>query len=109
MFIVSSNVEKVDPITTKQIRSHVMRGKRQKKSQPEDGKGATSLAKSGTGIPKTPANLEQVMRMYAPFVPRTMRFDLSFTVDEIDALLALRMVDGLLRCIIWHLHLTNRM
>ncbi|KAI1610931.1 hypothetical protein EDD36DRAFT_420957 [Exophiala viscosa] len=93
MFIVSSNVEKVDPVVRKQIRSHVMRGKRQKKYQPEDDKRATSLAKTGNRVPKTPANLEQVMRTYAPLVPRTILFDLSFAADEIDALMALRMVD----------------
>ncbi|KAK4941949.1 hypothetical protein LTR10_018279 [Elasticomyces elasticus] len=91
MFIVSSNVEKVDPVTRKQIRSHVMRGKRQKK----DVKQAMSLANSGShiGTPKTPANLEQVMRTYAPLLPRTIRFDLSFTADEMDAFMALNMVD----------------
>lgn len=97
MFIVSSNVEKVDPGTRKLIRSHVMRGKKQKKTCPGTrAKRETSLANMLDRTPTAPISLEQVMNTYALLVPRTIGSDWSFAEfsDEREPLMALNMANG---------------
>lgn len=96
MFIVSSNVDKVDPDTRKLIRSHVMRGKKQKKSCPGRAKREISQANMTHHTPTAPVSLEQVMKTHALLVPRTIGSDWSFAefTDEREPLMALNMENG---------------
>jgi hypothetical protein len=61
-FIISSNADAVDPTTRKLIRSHVMRGKKQKKNR------ASGVA-STDAVYKAPVELQGVVDMYLSVQP----------------------------------------
>ncbi|KAH7350551.1 hypothetical protein BKA65DRAFT_549560 [Rhexocercosporidium sp. MPI-PUGE-AT-0058] len=88
-FIVFSNVEKVDPVTRKLIRSHVMRGKKQKKVRPQ--------TPARRPLP-APIKLEDVVETCAAIIPGRVGSDLSFIefADEVEPSLLLKMTKG--RC-----------
>jgi hypothetical protein len=65
-FIISSNADAVDPTTRKMIRSHVMRGKKQKKNK------ARSVA-STDAVYKAPVELQGVVDMYLSVQPSFIR------------------------------------
>ncbi|KAJ8097215.1 hypothetical protein POJ06DRAFT_228601 [Lipomyces tetrasporus] len=85
-FIISSNVEKADPATRKLIRSHVMRGKKQKRGRPDNGQRTTSWGTMAGRTQAARVKLEEVMEMYTPLVPGRVGSDLSFIefADEIE-------------------------
>ena len=93
LFIISSNVEKVDPATRKLIRSHVMRGKRQKRGRTDEDKRTTSWATMAGRTQAVPVKLEEVIKAYAPLVPGRVGSDLSFVefADEIEPSVVLNM------------------
>jgi hypothetical protein len=95
-FIISSNVEKADPATRKLIRSHVMRGKKQKRGRPDKGQRTTSWGKMTGRTPVTRVKLEEVIEMYMPIVPDRVGSDLSFVefADEIEPLMLLNIIRG---------------
>lgn len=88
LFIVSSNVEKANPITRKLIRSHVMRGKKQKKGRPDKDRRTTNWASQ-----TSPVKLEELIKTYAPQFPGRVGSDLSFIEfpDEIESSMLLNM------------------
>lgn len=96
LFIVSSNVEKVDPATRKLIRSHVMRGKKQKKGRPNEDKRTTSWAAMIGRGQAAPVKLEEGIKAYVPLLPGRVGSDLSFVefADEIEP----SMVLNILKC-----------
>lgn len=67
-FIVSSNIDKVDPATRKLIRRHVMRGKKRKKA---DGPGAAGPASADSiqNHRRTEIRLQEVLDMYTLLQP----------------------------------------
>lgn len=77
LFIVSSNVEKVDPVTRKLIRSHVMQGRKQTRIRPKD----RSVRK-----PREIAAIEllDVIKKSVPLLPGRIGSDLSFFADFQD-------------------------
>jgi hypothetical protein len=79
-FIVSSTTEKADPATRKLIRSHVMRGKKPKRSRPGGPRTANRVAN------RRPIKLEEFIETYAPLFPGRVGSDLSFVTfaDEIE-------------------------
>lgn len=88
-FITSSNNEKVDPATRKLIRSHVMRGKKQKKPRFDKSQRATS---SGTAAGRAQASrvkLDELVQLYTPPAPLRVGSDLSFLENpsEVDPLI----------------------
>lgn len=95
-FIVSSNVEKVDPATRKLIRSHVMRGKKQKRGRPKmDGQTTSRVAVPGrTRVGRV--KLEEVIEMYTSPVPGRIGSDFSFVElpDGIEPLMVLSVARG---------------
>ena len=61
-FIVSSNIDKVDPVTRKLIRRHVMRGKKKKKA---DKPGVAGLVSAGSiQNHRTQITLQELLEMY---------------------------------------------
>ncbi|KPM42814.1 hypothetical protein AK830_g3727 [Neonectria ditissima] len=76
-FIVSSNVQKVDPATRKLIRSHVMRGKKQPRARPDKGQHITNRAVSGKRTEAARVKLEEVIEMYRPQIPSRVGSDTS--------------------------------
>ncbi|KAH7420239.1 hypothetical protein BKA64DRAFT_562825 [Cadophora sp. MPI-SDFR-AT-0126] len=84
-FIVSSNVEKADPVTRKLIRSHVMRGKKTKKPHQH------TLAQKPLACP---IKLQDVVETCAAAIPGRVGSDLSFVVfaDEVEPSLLLKMI-----------------
>jgi hypothetical protein len=88
-FITSSNIGKVDPATRKLIRSHVMRGKKQKRPRLDKNQRATSW---GTVIGRGQASrvkLEELVKLYTPPAPLRVGSDLSFleNASEVDPLI----------------------
>lgn len=77
-FIISSNVDKVDPATRKLIRSFARRGKGQKRIGP--GKERPPAAKvAGTGHSQADrVALDDVVKLYMSLVPRRVGSDFSF-------------------------------
>ncbi|KAH6713427.1 hypothetical protein BKA61DRAFT_484186 [Leptodontidium sp. MPI-SDFR-AT-0119] len=86
-FIVSSNIEKVDPVTRKLIRSHVMRGKKQREKKIP----AQTLA----GRRPLPAAVElrDLVETCAAAIPGRVGSDLSFIEfsDQVEPSLLLKM------------------
>lgn len=93
-FIISSNVEKADPATRKLIRSHVMRGKKQKRGRPDKGQRTTSWGTMAGRTHSVRIKLEEVIEMYTPLVPGRVGSDLSFVefADEIEPSMLLNMI-----------------
>ncbi|OTB07723.1 hypothetical protein M426DRAFT_266956 [Hypoxylon sp. CI-4A] len=76
-FIVSSNMEKVDPTTRKLIRSHARRGKKTKGSRAT--KDQHFSGKAITGYIKTDrVKLDEVIEVYVPLTPGRIGPDLYF-------------------------------
>lgn len=96
-FIVSSNIEKVDPATRKLIRSHVMRGKKQKRGRSSrDGRTTSRVAISGrTRVARV--KLEEAIEMYTPPIPGRVGSDVSLVElpDGIESLMVESMLKGL--------------
>ena len=86
-FIVSSDANKVDPVTRKLIRSHVMRGKKTKKprAQVQTRKPLAALVK-----------LQDVVETCAAVIPGRVGSDVSFVdfADEVEPSLLLNMFKG---------------
>jgi hypothetical protein len=95
-FIVSSNIEKVDSATRKLIRSHVMRGKKQKRGRPDKDQQVTSWGTMAGRIKAARVKLEEVIEIYTPLVPGRVGSDLSFIefADEIERSILLNMTKG---------------
>jgi hypothetical protein len=93
LFIVSSNLEKVDSATRKLIRSHVMRGKKREKGHPDKDHRTMSQATMTGRIQVAPVSLEEVIQTYAPLVPGRVGSDLSFVefADEVEPSMLLKM------------------
>lgn len=89
-FIVSSNLEKADPLTRKFIRSHVMRGKKQKKVRPDKGHRKTNKGAMAIRTEAPRVRLEEVGNMYTSLLPSRVGSDLSFA--EFDAEIELPML-----------------
>jgi hypothetical protein len=95
-FIIKSNVEKADPATRKLIRSHVMRGKKQKRGRRDKGQQTTS----GKTMPgRTQAGrvkLEEVLKTYTPILPGRIGSDLSVVefAAEIEPSMLQNMIRG---------------
>ncbi|KAG9232231.1 hypothetical protein BJ875DRAFT_486285 [Amylocarpus encephaloides] len=84
-FIVSSNIEKVDPVTRKLIRSHVMRGKKQNGVRQEKKKQRTTLATSADWrAPPKEEEIIEVIKLFAPMVPGRVGSDLSLVEFAAD-------------------------
>ncbi|MCJ1472281.1 hypothetical protein MMC13_000928 [Lambiella insularis] len=78
-FIVSSNIDKVDPATRKIIRRHVMRGKKRKKADRPGRATADSMQNHRTRI-----GLQEVLDMYALLQPGcfgTHRYFVDFPTE----------------------------
>lgn len=78
VFIVSNGVDKADLATRKLIRSHVMRGKKQKKNTGQE----TKMVQPS--FPRV--KVEEVTELYTPMVPSRVGGDFSFiqAADDID-------------------------
>lgn len=86
LFIVSSNTEKVDPPTRKQIRSHVMRGKKQKRIRRDNEPRLNSRQSTARRFQHDPIKTGEVLEMYTPLVPSRVGSDISFLelADEVE-------------------------
>lgn len=97
LFIVSSNTEKVEPATRKLIRSHVMRGKKQKRARPEKDRRTTSWHNWVSVVCRAqaaPVKIEDAIKAYAPLIPGRVGSDLSFVefADAIEPSVVLNMI-----------------
>jgi hypothetical protein len=88
-FITSSNIGKVDPATRKLIRSHVMRGKKQKKSRLDKNQRATGWGTVAGRGQASRVKLEELVKLYTPPAPLRVGSDLSFleNASEVDPLI----------------------
>lgn len=93
-FIISSNVEKVDPATRQLIRSHVMQGKKKKRSGPNKAQRMARWAIMDDRSDATPFELEEAIKAYAQIVPDRVGSDTSFIefADEIEPSMRLNMM-----------------
>lgn len=92
LFVVSSNVEKVDPATRKLIRSHARRVKPSKpRRRDEERKFNTA-----SHVPVPPVKLEEVVDRHVLLLPGRIGSDLSFVkfTDEIEPTIALNIMKG---------------
>ncbi len=93
-FIVSSNIDKVDPATRKLIRRHVMRGKKRKKA---DRPGAAGLALADSiQNHRTQIRLQEILDMYILLQPGcfgTHRYFVDFP-NEIEPSILWNMEQG---------------
>ena len=93
-FIVSSNIDKVDPATRKLIRRHVMRGKRKKRA---DRPGAAGLAApDAIQNHRRQIGLQEVLDMYTLLQPGCFgahRYFVDFP-DEIEGSILWNMEQG---------------
>lgn len=103
VFIVSSTVEKADPATRNLIRSHVMRGKKQKLSRDDEVNRRSSRARLTAGHTQTqaaPVKWEEVIQTYASplsiHIPGRVGSDLSFAnfADDIEPILVANITRG---------------
>ena len=93
-FIVSSNIDKVDPATRKLIRRHVMRGKKRKKADRPEAAGFV-LADSIQNH-RTQTRLQEVLDMYTLLQPGcfgTHRYFVDFS-NEIEPSILWNMEQG---------------
>lgn len=94
-FIISSSMEKAGPATRKLIRSHVMRGRKQKGVRPEKGRRKTGGARLGdTQI--TRVGMEEVIDRYTPQIPGRVGSDVSFIEfsGDVEPSMRLNMIKG---------------
>ncbi|KAH7202861.1 uncharacterized protein BKA55DRAFT_658166 [Fusarium redolens] len=85
-FIVSSNLENVDAVTRKLIRSHVMRGKKKKKVRPDKGQPTIGRRARTMAVCTQTARvkLEEVGSLYTSLIPSRVGSDLSFAEFAAD-------------------------
>ena len=97
LFIVSSDVNKADPTTRKLIRSHVMRGKKRKKTEPVKKRYWTTYSLTERAHAQTaPITTEDMAKSYAPLMPGRIGSELSFIefADDIEPSLVLNIAKG---------------
>lgn len=94
LFIVSSNVEKVDQDTRKLIRSHVMQGKKQKRARAKSGFRTTTAGSFKSGNQTVPIQLMDVITTSVPLLPGRIGSDLSFFEfrDEVEPRVLMNMI-----------------
>jgi len=92
LFIVSSNVEKVDQSTRKLIRSHVMQGKKQKRIRVKKGPRTSGLPRNQ--LLGEPVRLVDVITMGVPLLPGRIGLDLPYAEfrDEVEPQTLLNMM-----------------
>jgi DNA invertase Pin-like site-specific DNA recombinase len=73
-------MEKADQATRKLIRSHVMRGKKQKKARRDKGQQKTGGMKMPERIQAGRVKSEEVIETYRPMLPGRVGSDLSVVV-----------------------------
>lgn len=95
-FIVTSSIEKVDPATRRLIRSHVMRGKKQKHCRTDKYRRTTSQVPASSRTRGLRVRFEDVSKIYKPTIPSRVGSDLSFIdfAAEIEASMLLNMTKG---------------
>lgn len=93
LFVVSSNVDKVDPATRKLIRSYVMRGKKQKRGRSDEANRTINLNTILGYTQSGPVTPEEIIELYSPVIPGRVGSDLSFVklADEIEPSMVLKM------------------
>jgi hypothetical protein len=94
LFIVSSNVEKVDQDTRKLIRSHVMQGKKQKRFRAKSGFRTTSAESMKSRNQAVPIKLVDVITTSVPLLPGRIGSDLCFFEfrDEVEPRVLMNMI-----------------
>lgn len=95
-FIISSNIEKADPATRKLIRSHVMRGRKEKAGRLDKVQQKMSQQRMANRTKVTRVKLEEVIKVYTPRVPDRVGSDLSFIkfADEVEQSVLLNITKG---------------
>jgi len=95
-FIITSNAEKADPATRKLIRSHVMRGKKQKKARRDKGQQTTGGRTMPVRTQAGRVKLEEVIETYTPIPPGRVGSDLSVVefAAEIEPSILQNMIKG---------------
>jgi len=88
-FITSSNIEKVDPATRKLIRSHVMRGKKQKKPRLDKSRRESSWGTVAGRYQASRVKMEDLVQLYTPPAPLRVGSDFSFleNASQVDPLI----------------------
>jgi hypothetical protein len=76
-FIITSNMQKADHATRKLIRSHVMRGKKQKRGRRDKGQQKAGGKIMPGRIQAGRVKPEEVIEMYTPMLPGRVGSDLS--------------------------------
>ena len=95
-FFVSSNVEKADPATRKQIRSHAMRGRKQKSLRHQKNALRCQNETTSNPVETTLARPEDVLRSYTPPMPYSIGSDLAFSTfaEDLEPSLLLNIIKG---------------
>jgi hypothetical protein len=95
-FIITSNMEKSDPATRKLIRSHVMRGKKQKRGRRDKGQQTADGRIMPDRIQAGRVKPEEVIETYTPMLPGRIGSDLSVLefAAEIEPLTLQNMIRG---------------
>jgi hypothetical protein len=95
-FIITSNMEKADPATRKLIRSHVMRGKKQKRGRRDKGQQTTGGRTMSGRVQAERVKPEEVIEMYTPILPGRVGSDLSVVefAAEIEPSILQNMIRG---------------
>ena len=94
-FIVSLNSEKADVATRKLIRSHVMRGKKQRKlARPDRAKKDTRCQRVCPRSQPVQAQLAEIFGMYTSVLPNRVGSDLSFVklTDGVEPYILLNVI-----------------
>lgn len=96
LFIVSSNVEKVDQTTRKLIRSHVMQGKKQKRIRAKTGQRTSGSVITRNRHLGAPVKLMDVITKGVPLLPGRIGLDLPYAEfrDEVEP----RVLMNMMRC-----------
>ncbi|CAM1503332.1 Fc.00g081080.m01.CDS01 [Cosmosporella sp. VM-42] len=92
-FIVSSNIEKVDPATRKLIRSYARRGMRDRRDRPEKYRRTVNSRTLAGSIHPERIRLEELIETYTCLVPGRVGSEFSFVelADEIELSMLLNM------------------
>lgn len=100
LFIVSSNIEKADASTRKQIRSHVMQGKRLKKDRSRDVSQLKSRQEIAKPVHQAPVKREEFLEICMAVVPSRVGSDFSFLelADVVEPSVVSDIVKGSLPC-----------
>ena len=103
LFIVLSNINKVDPSIRKLIRRHVMRGKKRKKADRSGAIGLTSTDSIQNHRTQPEIRLQDVIDMYALLQPGCFgvhRYFIDYP-DEIEASILWNIEQGGWRGVAW--------